>query len=179
MCIIKTNKLWIMTSTILLLLLAYVMSSKKTIVINKTQVALPVQTKVITLEIDNTVTTDTVEEIEDEPVLSEADIDLVAKVVMAEAGGQEMIGKVAVASTILNRCDKHNMSVEEVIEGQYASEHKGIVTADCNRAVRIALLCRDLFPNDMYYFRAEKYHSFGKPYLQIQDHYFSTEGETE
>jgi hypothetical protein len=106
-----------------------------------------------------------------------SDEDLIAAVVMAEAGNQEMVGKVAVAMVVLNRCDKWGMTVESVVsqEGQFAYPYYGTVNEDCYTAVRIAQENRELFPEDMVYFRNTKFHDFGIPYLQIQGHYFSTE----
>ena len=111
------------------------------------------------------------------PVLSDEDI--MAAVVMAEAGNQEMIGKVAVAMVILNRCDYWGMTVESVVnqEGQFAYPYYGTITEDCYTAVRIAQENRELFPEDMLYFRNTKFHDFGEPYLQIQSHYFSRKGD--
>lgn len=110
---------------------------------------------------------------EEPPILS--DEDLMAVVVMAEAGNQDMLGKVAVATTILNRCDLWGLTVETVINqpNQYATKYHGTITEDCYRAVEIAQENRDLFPETMIFFRTKHYHSFGEPYEQIGDHYFS------
>ena len=115
--------------------------------------------------------------VEKAPVVS--DEDLMAAVVMAEAGNQEIIGKVAVAMVILNRCDEWGMTVESVVsqEGQFAYPYHGTITEACYTAVRIAEENRELFPSDMLYFRNTKFHDFGEPYLQIQGHFFSRKGE--
>lgn len=116
---------------------------------------------------------ETVEIVKESPVPS--DEDLIAAVVMAEAGNQEMIGKVAVAMVVLNRCDYWGMTVESVVtqENQFAYPYYGEVTEDCYTAVRIAQENRSLFPSNMLYFRNTKFHDFGEPYLQIQSHFFS------
>lgn len=109
---------------------------------------------------------------------SKTDIDVIAEVVEGEAGNQEMIGKVAVAMTLLNRMDKTGRSAESIaLEAYSAYPYHGPVSADSYRAVEIAMNNRDLFPDDMMYFRTKHYHDFGVPYMQIQDHYFSTKGE--
>lgn len=109
---------------------------------------------------------------------SRSDIDVIAEVVEGEAGNQEMIGKVAVAMTMLNRMDRTGRSAESIaIEAYNAYPYYGPVSAESYRAVEIAMNNRDLFPEDMMYFRAGGYHNFGVPYMQIQDHYFSTKGE--
>lgn len=100
---------------------------------------------------------------------------LIASVVMAEAEGEEMVGKVAVASVILNRCENWNKTVSEVIgePNQFAKGKEP--NLDCVRAVEIAKEVRDLYPSDMLYFRNAHYHEFGCPFLVIGHHYFSTE----
>ena len=123
-----------------------------------------------------------VEEQEPEIVPKEhlTDKDLMAITIMAEAGSEEMIGKVAVASVILNRCDYYGMTVESVLNqpNQFQTEYYGIITEDCYRAVEIAEENRDLFPETMLFFRNKHYHSFGEPYMVIGNHYFSlTESE--
>lgn len=108
-----------------------------------------------------------------EPVLSDEEI--MARVVMAEAGNQELLGKVAVAAVILNRCDMWGLTVETVVSqpNQFAYPYEGEVSEECYRAVEIALENRDLFDLTMIYFRNKHYHAFGTPYMQIDDHYFS------
>ena len=108
------------------------------------------------------------------PILS--DQELIAMVVMSEAGNQDMLGKVAVASVVLNRCDYFGLTVESVVKakGQFSFPYYGTVSKDCYRAVEIVQENRDLFPATMMYFRNTKYHSFGVPYAQLGDHYFST-----
>lgn len=108
-----------------------------------------------------------------EPVVD--DDYLIASIVMAEAEGEEMVGKVAVASVILNRCENWNKTVSEVINepNQFAKGKEP--NLDCVRAVEIAKEVRDLYPSDMLYFRNAHYHEFGCPFLVIGHHYFSTE----
>lgn len=107
------------------------------------------------------------------PILS--DQELIAMVVMSEAGNQDMLGKVAVASVVLNRCDYFGLTVESVVKAkrQFSFPYYGTVSEDCYRAVEIAEQSRDLFPTTMLYFRNTKYHDFGIPYEKIGDHFFS------
>lgn len=98
----------------------------------------------------------------------------IAEAVMGESGGEPLIGKVAVAMTILNRMDYYNQSVYQALEAYNAYPYHGVVIEECYRAVEIAINNRDLFPADMMYFRAGGYHDFGVPYVQIGNHYFST-----
>ena len=110
-----------------------------------------------------------------EPVVHMTDDDIMAAVVMAESGNQEMIGKVAVAITILNRCDFYDATVESIVTApsQYSYPYTGVITEDCYEAVRIARENRNLFPKGMMWFLPSGYPRYGHPYLQIQGHYFS------
>jgi spore germination cell wall hydrolase CwlJ-like protein len=104
--------------------------------------------------------------------------ELIARVVQAEAGAEPLVGKVAVAATILNRAECRGMTIEEVIyePNQYAAPTKGIVNNESQEAVRIAREQRDLFPRNMVYFRRDYFHAkYGEPYVIIGHHYFSTE----
>ena len=110
-----------------------------------------------------------------EPVVHLTDDDIMAAVVQAEAGNQEMIGKVAVAMTILNRCDFFDATVESIVTApnQYAYPCTGVISEKSYEAVRIARENRNLFPKGMMWFLPSGYPSYGHPYLQIQGHYFS------
>ena len=110
------------------------------------------------------------------PILS--DQELIAMVVMSEAGNQDMLGKVAVASVVLNRCDYYGLTVESVVYAKNQFAMADTYSEEDLRAVEIAQENRDLFPADMMWFRNKHYHSFGSPYMQIGNHYFSTKGET-
>ena len=111
------------------------------------------------------------------PILS--DQELIAMVVMSEAGNQDMLGKCAVASVVLNRVDYFGTTVEAVVNepNQFSYPYYGTVSDECYRAVEIAEENRDLFPAGMLYFGAYKYHDFGTPYENIGDHYFSVREE--
>ena len=110
-----------------------------------------------------------------EPVKS--DMQVIAEVVMSEGGNQPLVGKVAIAATMLNSMEATGRTAESIALEAYAYPYYGIVTNECYRAVEIAMDNRDLFPSDMMYFRTKHYHDFGYPYCQIGDHYFSTKGE--
>ncbi len=101
--------------------------------------------------------------------------DLIARVVMAEAGNQPIEGKIAVAMTILNRADYHGISIENVISAkdQYTQDLHRTPTNEVYTAIELAKSNRDMFPRNMMYFRTRHYHTFGIPYQVIGDHYFS------
>lgn len=109
------------------------------------------------------------------------DEELIARVVMAEAEGEEMVGKVAVAMTILNRCDYYGLTVETVVyakpNGVKQYSISDTYNDECMRAVEIAQENRELFPSTMMWFKTDEYHDFknGNPqdYMPIGKHYFS------
>lgn len=115
------------------------------------------------------------------------DFELMAKVVYAEAKGEEFEGQVAVAEVILNRVESDNFpdTVEEVIkqDGAFTSWANGSVEAapmddECLEAVQDAVNERS-FPDSVVFFREGQFHSFGTPYTVIGHHYFSSEEATE
>ena len=109
------------------------------------------------------------------------DEELIARVVMAEAEGEEMIGKVAVAMTVLNRCDYYGLTVETVVFAELNGVKQYSVSDtyndECMKAVEIAQANRELFPSTMMWFKTDEYHDFknGNPqdYMLIGKHYFS------
>lgn len=112
---------------------------------------------------------------EKHPVLM--DEELIAMVVHAEANNQPMIGKVAVAAVVLNRCDYFGLTVESVVYAKNQFAIADTYSKDDMRAVEIAMNNRDLFPQNLLYFRAGHFHKFGVEWEQIGDHYFSLRGE--
>lgn len=102
--------------------------------------------------------------------------ELIARVVEAESGIEPFIGKVAVATVILNRMEARGMSAEAVIyeKNQFASP-AGKASEESLRAVAFAKEARDLFPKNMTLFRNQHYHTYGKEYIQIGRHYFSVD----
>lgn len=112
---------------------------------------------------------------EEKTVDTKDEDDLIARVVMAEAGSEPFVGKVAVARVILNRAEIFDQTIEEVIyaKNQFAAPSKGIIVSECYDAVAFAREHPELFPDNMIYFRTEKYHSFAEDYTPIGNHYFS------
>ena len=102
---------------------------------------------------------------------------LLLRVCMSECGGkygEPLDGKIAVVETILNRCEIYGKTIEEVIYEpyQYSLADNGYPDETVEQAVDIALR-ENIYPDDMIYFRTGNYHSFGEPYQQIGNHYFS------
>ena len=102
---------------------------------------------------------------------------LLLRVCMSECGGkygEPLDGKIAVVETILNRCEIYGKSIEEVVYEpyQYSTAYNGEPDETVEQAVDIALR-ESIYPDDMIYFRTSNYHTFGKPYQKIGNHYFS------
>lgn len=117
-------------------------------------------------------------EIEVETVLSETDIDLLAKVVHAEAGNQDMIGKRLVADVVLNRyySDEFPDTIHDVVyqQGQFSTAiylERIIPTESDYEAVEKELIER--IDENVLWFRTTKYHIYGEPLYQHGAHYFS------
>ena len=110
--------------------------------------------------------------------VTDEEYNLLLRVCMSECGGkygEPLDGKIAVVETILNRSDIFGMSIEEVVyePNQYSVADNGEPDETVREAVDIAL-SSNTYPDDMIYFRAGYYHSFGTPYKQIGNHYFKT-----
>lgn len=105
--------------------------------------------------------------------------DLIARVVMSEAGGEPMIGKVAVVATIFNRARIYDQTIAEVIyaPNQYSTADNGEPTEECYEAIDIYCKVPELYPDDMIYFQLDCYTKNGKDFLPIGSHYFSTKKE--
>lgn len=123
---------------------------------------------------------------EKEPILSDEEI--IARVVYSESRGEKLLGQVAVAYTILNRCDYYGRTVESIVKepNQYTYDETVKPSAENFRAVIIAELIKDfipdLFPDTMMWFKRDDYHTdqhCGKPYIQIGKHYFNYLPESE
>lgn len=102
------------------------------------------------------------------------DDDILAAVAMSEAGNQDLLGKVFVILTVLNRADYYDMTVDEVVTApnQYSYPYYGKITHECYTAVEIAREYRDIAPSIMW-FRTGTFHDIGTPAFKWGDHYFS------
>ncbi len=102
--------------------------------------------------------------------------DLIARVVMSEANGEPMVGKVAVVATIFNRARIYEMSISEVIcsPNQYSTANNGKPTQECYDAIDLYCECPELYPEDLIYFQLRSYSKYGEDYAVIGSHYFST-----
>lgn len=119
--------------------------------------------------------------------LNDEEYRLLCTTVFCEAGNQTVETQTMVALTILNRInsDIFPNTVREVV---YQDEQFAVTkwdnfenygwTESVTTAGKNALTDNE-HPDNMYYFRTLHYHTFGTPYIQSEDLYFSTEkGET-
>lgn len=114
--------------------------------------------------------------------VTEEDIELMARVVMSEGSILPLEGKQLIASTIICRVldGRWGDTVSEVVNypNAYSTQDNGEPTTDCYFAVYEELK-REASPDDLFYFRTDRPHSFGYEYAHIGNTYFSTEGEIE
>lgn len=114
-------------------------------------------------------------------MMDQEDIDLMARVVMSEAGGQSSDCKEAVATVILNRLASpdYPLTIYDVVyqKGAFSTADNGAPTNECYLAVYSALTWFGtdyaILPKSCYYFRADHYHSWALNYKKIDDLYFS------
>lgn len=109
--------------------------------------------------------------------VSDADIDLMARVVMSESSILSDEGKQAVAETIVNRVksDLYPDSVAGVVyqPNAYSTAWNGDPTPECYQAVKRALT-NPVFGDGMIFICSDGYHPCGYPYMKIGQMYFST-----
>lgn len=119
--------------------------------------------------------------VEEEPMLSDEEIELVALVTMAEAEGECEKGKRLVIDTILNRLDSEHFpdTIRDVIyqKNQFTSMWNGRVnrvtaTEEVRQLVREELEIRT--NDDVIFFTANQYGKYGDPLFQVGNHYFSS-----
>lgn len=120
-------------------------------------------------------------EIEDETILSDEEVELIALVTMAEAEGECEEGKRLVIDTILNRVDSEYFpnTVYEVIyqPSQFSSMWNGRidrceVREDICQLVREEAKVRANY--EVMFFTAGNYGKYGVPMFQVENHYFSS-----
>lgn len=114
------------------------------------------------------------------PRFTNAEIDLLALVTMAEAEGEPEYGKRLVIDTVLNRVDSEHFpdTIKEVIyqPHQFTSMHNGrvdrcYVRNDIRKLVEEEIDKRT--NNEVMFFHANRYGDYGTPTLQVGNHYFS------
>lgn len=131
----------------------------------------------------STITAVVIEESEEdeEPIMSQEDIELIALVTMAEAEGECEEGKRLVIDTILNRVDSEHFpnTVYDVVyqPSQFSSMWNGRVDRCEVRDDICQLVLEELesrYNYDVIFFTAGKYSAYGVPLFQVENHYFSS-----
>lgn len=112
---------------------------------------------------------------------SAAELELLALVVEAEAGNQDIYGKQLVVDVILNRVDSSEFpdSMTKVLIQPAAfstisdgAAYRAVPTAETYAAIESELLHR--CNTEILYFTSEGYSEYGTPWQQVGGHYFST-----
>lgn len=112
------------------------------------------------------------------------EMELLERIAMAEAEGEDTIGKALVMMTVLNRSRRDGESIYVVIykDGQYCIERMNIEpTDDCHEALAMVmdgwnesmLECNEHKDMKIYYFTNQGYSQYGEPMFQYGGHYFS------
>ena len=118
--------------------------------------------------------------------ISEEEYKLICTTVYCESGNQDYQTQVMVCLTILNRFVDESGNFADTISGVIYQQDAYEVTTwndfesrgwteQVEEAVKYALEVNE-HPADMFYFRTLHYHTFGQPYMQSDDLWFSTEG---
>lgn len=129
---------------------------------------------------DNTVVEleDTEEQIEEE--IKEGEMEMLAQLIEAEAGNQDLIGKILVGDVVMNRVKKYGKSVEEIIfaDGQFSCIEDGgfdraawYISNESFEAARRAYT-GDGLDDEILSFTAGYYNPYFRPAYQYGDHYF-------
>lgn len=129
----------------------------------------------------NETTTTEVRVINSSDKITMDDAVLIAKLVLAESEGEPEMGKRLVIDTVLNRLDSEEFpnTVYDVIYQPYhydpAWDGRIDQFSDLDDAFKLVVDEIQHRTNyDVLYFRTEKFHEFGTPLIQIENHYFST-----
>lgn len=108
-----------------------------------------------------------------ETPLNDSEKEVLAKVVHAEAGNQDLTGKRLVVDCVLNRvdCEEYPNHVWGVVlqEGQFVRSNT--YTDDDMKAVEKEM--EERLDYDVMFFRTKHYHDFGTALYQHGDHFFS------
>lgn len=152
----------------------YAESTQEPIV--KTITEISENTVIRTVSVPQVVKVEVVKEVERIPEMELSDEDkiLMAKLIYAEAGNQDYIGKRLVADVVLNRLnsEKFPNTVAGVIysPGQF-THPAAYYTDDCLAAVEAE--CMERLDYDILWFKINGFHRIGDPAYQHGAHYFN------
>ena len=111
--------------------------------------------------------------------ITDGERDLLAAIVFAEAGSEDLEGKRYVVDVVLNRVDDPRFpeDITGVIFQPYQFWTKGLpskfsdIPDECYEAVDLSMT--EQLNTEILYFRNNHYHSFGTPVMSHNNHYFS------
>ena len=114
------------------------------------------------------------------------DMELLAQLIHAEAGNQELTGKRLVADVVLNRtetgfngCDNIEQTIfyinafSSLYDGNFDKAAWNMTEEDY-LAAEMEMLASERIDSEIVYFSAEGYSKYGTPAYKYGDHYFST-----
>lgn len=144
----------------------------------KTITEVSTNTVIQRITVPQVITVEVEKEVERIPEMDLSDDDkiLIAKIVMAEAGNQDYIGKRLVADVVLNRLNSErwaNTVAGVVYHPNQFTHPASYYTDDCLAAVEAE--CMERLDYDIMYFRAHHFFSGHPQAYQHGDHYFSYE----
>ena len=136
---------------------------------------IPAEPEIQYVEIPTVVTVHEVQEVERVPEfeLTQGEKELIAKVVMAEAGYEDMIGKRLVVDTILNRVGRQGFgdTVFGVVYAQGQYYKAAMYTEECMRAVEME--CMERLDKRVAWFCNSGWMPYGEHAYQHGGHWFS------
>lgn len=102
------------------------------------------------------------------------EMDLLEQIAMAEAEGEDVIGKILVMRVVLNRSLRDGKSIEDVIFTPNQFYTRGMKPGDegCHEAIGMVIDGYDPSEGALY-FSAGGYSRYGEPLFQHGSHYFS------
>lgn len=141
--------------------------------------ALALKTEYVPIRIPETTATPIPVEMEN--IVSDADVELLALLTMAEAEGECEKGQRLVIDTVLNRVDNPHFpdNIYDVVyqKNQYCGMQPPRIDR-CWVKDELVQLVREELENrtdyDVIFFRTERYSDYGVPMFQIEHHYFSS-----
>lgn len=110
------------------------------------------------------------------------EVELLARVIYAEAGNQDRVGKLLVADVVLNRCENVDFpnNIVDVISQphQFETYSTGAIWKydlddSCIDVALQEIEAIKRYNEDVLYFRTDEFHTYGTPLFQHQDHYFN------
>ena len=126
----------------------------------------------------NYIIEDSEEQIEEE--IKEGEMELLAQLIEAEAGNQDLIGKILVGDVVMNRCREYDKSLEEVVfaKNQFACIDDGgfdragyCISEESFEAAKRAY-SGDGLDDEILFFTAGEYNPYCSPAYKYGDHYF-------